>query len=367
VRLGVTAALLEGVLVAGDVAVEDGHLAAAGLPVAPGAPRRTAVPGLVDVQVNGGVGVDLLAADVAGVHAVGRALARSGVLAWLPTLVTAPEDATRAALAVLAEAAATLPDDAARPLGVHLEGPFLAPDRLGVHDPRWWRDPTPDGLARLVDPSVRMVTLAPERPGADYAIAALAARGVTVSLGHSDATATDAGRAVDAGARSVTHAGNAMRPLTAREPGLLGVALTDPRLQVQVILDGHHLAPEVERLVLAATRGRFVLVSDAVAVAGADGPAALGGQPVTVVDGVARRDDGTIAGSVLTLDLALPRAVAAGADPVDALLGATARPAALAGDPAAGLLRVGGPADLVVLDDDLAVVRVLRAGREVPR
>ena len=271
---------------------------------------------------------------------------------------------------MLAEARATLPDDVARPLGVHLEGPFLSPDRLGVHDPRSRRDPTPALLDALLDPAVRMVTLAPELPGADAAIATLVARGITVSLGHSDATADQACRAVDAGARAVTHVGNAMRPLSARDPGLLGVALTDPRLQVQVILDGHHLAPETERLVLETTRGRLVLVSDAGALAGSDGTkgaAELGGQPVAVVDGVARRADGTIAGSVLFLDRALARAVAAGADPVDALLGATARPAELVGDPDAGRLTVGGPADLVVLDEGFAVVRVLRGGREIPR
>lgn len=369
-RLGVTAALVDNRLVDGDVEVADGRIVAVGLPIGADVPRRTAAPGLVDVQVNGGAGIDLLSADVDGVHAIARALARAGVLAWLPTLVTAPEERTRAALFVLAEARATLPDDVARPLGVHLEGPFLSPDRLGVHDPRSRRDPTPALLDALLDPAVRMVTLAPELPGADAAIATLVARGITVSLGHSDATADQACRAVDAGARAVTHVGNAMRPLSARDPGLLGVALTDPRLQVQVILDGHHLAPETERLVLETTRGRLVLVSDAGALAGSDGTkgaAELGGQPVAVVDGVARRADGTIAGSVLFLDRALARAVAAGADPVDALLGATARPAELVGDPDAGRLTVGGPADLVVLDEGFAVVRVLRGGREIPR
>jgi N-acetylglucosamine-6-phosphate deacetylase len=212
-RLGVTAALLDGALVPGDVEVDGDRILAVGLAVGPGAPPRTAVPGLVDVQVNGGVGVDLLEADAAGVHEVARALARAGVLAWLPTFVTAPEERTRAALAVLAEACATLPPDAARPLGVHLEGPVLAPGRLGVHDPRWRRDPSPTGLEALLDPAVRMVTLAPELSGADAAVRHLVARGIAVSLGHSDATAAEARRAVDAGAAT---RGSSASPSTTR-------------------------------------------------------------------------------------------------------------------------------------------------------
>ena len=370
-RLGVSAALVDERLLTGDVAVDDGVVTEVGLPPAPGG--RIAAPGLVDLQVNGFAGVDLMTADADEVRTVGRSLAGYGVTAWLPTLITAPAEATDAALDVLASVVPVTPGDwsgdGAEPLGVHLEGPYLSERRLGTHRAEHRRDPDAAELAgwRARGPVVA-VTLAPELAGGLGVVKALAGAGLLVSVGHTDATAEQAHAAFDAGARTVTHLFNAMSPLHHRAPGVPGAALGRSDVVVQLVVDGHHLAPDVVRTAWAAAAGRVVLVTDATAAAARpEGEYALAGVALQVRDGAVRNGDGALAGSALTLDVAVRNACELGIDPAAALVAATSAPADLIGRPDLGRLVPGRRADLVVLGDDLALRDTLLAGRLVDR
>ena len=361
--LGVSAALVDGELVPGDVRLDGDRVAAVGLPPAGGG--RIAVPGLVDLQVNGFAGVDLMAADVEEMRALAGALPLHGVTAFMPTLITAAAADTDRALDRLGEAFATYDGVGARCLGVHLEGPYLSRRRLGTHPPEHRRDPDPAELnAWRQRGNVVAVTLAPELPGALDLVKTLAADGVLVSLGHSDATAHEAGIAFDAGARTVTHLFNAMSPMHHREPGLPGAALARPDVVVQLVLDGHHLAPEVVHVAWAAARGRIVLVTDATAAAGRpDGRYELAGVDLDVTDGAVRNNDGTLAGSALTLPAAVVNAVELGLDTVEVLRAVTSAPAALIGRDDIGVLRPGARADVVVLAEDLTLEQTYLGGR----
>lgn len=365
-RLGVARALVGGRLVSGDVEVADGVVTRVGLP--PAAGGGTAAPGLVDLQVNGFDGVDLMAADAGAVRHVARALAARGVTAWLPTLITADPAETERALRVLGEVAAAGPGPGeARVLGVHLEGPFLSARRLGTHPPQHRRDPDPALLDRWLPLApVVAVTLAPELPGALATVRRLVGAGVRVSLGHSQATAAQAHAGFEAGASAVTHVFNAMSPLHHREPGLPGAALARPGVLVQLVVDGHHLADDVVRVVWAAAAGRTVLVTDATAAsARPDGSYALAGVDLTVHGGAVRNPEGALAGSALTLDRAVRNACGLGFDEASVLQAATGTPARLLGRADVGVLEPGARADVVVLDDELTVHEVLLAGRPV--
>jgi N-acetylglucosamine-6-phosphate deacetylase len=359
-RLGVEAAIVEGELLRGDLEVADGKIVAVGL--APRAGGGIAAPGFVDLQVNGFGGVDFAAADAAGYRTAGDALLDSGVTAYQPTLITAPEEDLIAALGEVPAAEAAGP----RILGVHLEGPFLSQHRLGAHPAAARRDPDRGLLERLLAAGpVAYVTLAPELPGALELVDVLHERGVVVSCGHSDATAAEAAAAFDRGVGTVTHLFNAMRPLGNRDPGIAGAALARDDVIVQVILDGHHLAGETARVVWRSAAGHVALVTDAIAATGtSDSSCRLGGVEVEVRDGVARRADGVLAGSVLTMIEAVRNLHALGAPLVDALAAATSVPARVVRRPDLGVLRQGGDADVVVLDDRLELRAVLRAGRE---
>jgi N-acetylglucosamine-6-phosphate deacetylase len=360
-RLGVEAALVEGVVVPGDMEVVDGLVGGVGLPAKNGRGRGLAVPGFVDLQVNGFAGVDFAEADEAGYRHAGEALLATGVTAFQPTLITAPE-------AELVRALEAVPRELVGPrvLGVHLEGPFLSERRLGVHPRAARRDPDDALLERLLAAGpVSYVTLAPELPGALELVDLLHSRGVVVSCGHSDATAEEAARAFDRGVGTVTHLFNAMRPLSHRDPGIVGAALGRDDVVVQIVLDGHHLADETVQVVLRAAAGRVALVTDAIAAAGnGDGPSRLSGIEIDARDGVARRADGVLAGSVLTMLQALRNLHALGVPLADAVAAATSAPARAARRPDVGTLRVGGEADVVVLDDRLDIRAVLVAGRE---
>ncbi|MFL5927170.1 MAG: N-acetylglucosamine-6-phosphate deacetylase [Gaiellaceae bacterium] len=357
-RLGVEAALVDGVLVRGDVEVDEGRIAAIGLASAAG--RGIAVPGFVDLQVNGFGGVDFLDADAEGYRRAGDALLETGVTAYLPTLITTPEQQLLAAMA-------EVPNSESRPrvLGMHLEGPFLSPNRLGTHESSARRDPDPALLDRLLAAGpVRMMTLAPELPGADILIDRLVESGVVASLGHTDATAAEANAAFDRGARSVTHLFNAMRPFLHRDPGIVGAALAREDVIVMIILDGIHLAPETAKTAWRAARGRLALVTDAITGAGAaaDGLYSLGTLDVHVHEGTVRGPDGVLAGSVLTMVEALRNTLELGVPFEDAVEAATATPARVLGESELGRLDVGLPADVVVLNDRAEIERVLVAG-----
>jgi N-acetylglucosamine-6-phosphate deacetylase len=358
-RLGVGAALVDGKLVPGDVEVADGRVASVGVNSANG--KGIAAPGFVDLQVNGFAGVDFFSADTDGYRRAGEALLECGVTAYQPTFITSPEDELVAALA-------EVPPNGAVPrvLGAHLEGPFISPERLGTHPAESRRDPDPLLLQRLLEAGpVSHVTLAPELPGAFELVDLLRERGVTVSCGHSNATAAEARDAFARGAKTVTHIFNAMRPFAAREPGLAGAALVSADVVVQVILDGVHLADDTARLVWQAAGGRVALVTDAIAAARAgDGSYTLAGVDFEVEDGVARSSDRVLAGSTVCMVDAVRNLVALGA-PVEAALSAASEvPARIAGRPELGTIAPGSEADVVVLDDGLEIVRVLVQGRD---
>ena len=354
-RLGVAAALVDGALLPGDVAVEDGAVTAVGLS---GRGRGIAAPGFVDLQVNGFAGVDLIHADREGYARVGEAMLATGTTAYRPTFITARE-------ADLVAALREIPPDPAI-LGAHLEGPFLSPRRLGAHPAAWRRDPDPALLARLLEAGpVRHVTLAPELEGATALIDLLLARGVLIAAGHSDATAAEAHAAFDRGVRTVTHLFNAMRPMATRDPGIALAALARPDVAIQLIADGHHVADDALRVAWRAARGRIALVTDAVAAAGmGDGTFPFAGGHVVATGGVVRGPEGQLAGSALTMIDAVRHVHALGVPLEEALVAASATPARLAGRPDLGRLAPGARADVVVLDDDLGVLRVIREGRE---
>jgi N-acetylglucosamine-6-phosphate deacetylase len=359
-RLGVEAAVLEGALVPGDVAIADGSVADVALTKRSG--RGFAVAGFVDLQVNGFGSVDFATADADGYRRAGEALLATGVTAFQPTFVTAPE-------ADLVAALREIPSKSIGPriLGAHLEGPFLSPARLGAHPSSARRDPDRALLERLLDAGpVAQMTLAPELPGALELIDALHAHGIVVSCGHSNATAGEAAAAFARGVRAVTHLFNAMRPFSHRDPGLAGAALARDDIVVQVILDGHHLADETAKVVWKAAAGRVALVTDAMAATGVgDGRYRLGGVEVEVRDGVARRtEDGVLAGSVGTMLEGIRRLHALGAAFPEAIAAATSVPARLSGR-IPGVLRAGGDADIVVLDDRLEIKAVFVGGKEL--
>jgi N-acetylglucosamine-6-phosphate deacetylase len=360
VRLGVEAVLVNGALVPGDLEVNDGHVVGVGL--ARRGRRGIAVPGFVDLQVNGFGGVDFADADADGYRRAGEALLETGVTAFQPTLITAPEDELVAALREV-----PIEANGPRILGVHLEGPFLSPTRLGAHPSEGRRDPDPELLQRLLAAGpVRQMTLAPELDRALELIDLLHERGVTVSLGHSNATAEEAQRAFDRGVSTVTHLFNGMRPFSHRDPGIAGAALARGDVVVQVILDGHHLAEEAARLVWRAAAGRVALVTDAMAAAGVsdrDGDYKLGGLAAEVRDGVARRPDGVLAGSVLTMVEAVRALHALGASLPEAITAATTVPARVARY-STTTLHPGSDADVVVLDDRLEIRTVVVGGKE---
>lgn len=323
-------------------------------------------PGFVDLQVNGGGGVMLNdRPDLEGIRTICAAHARLGTAGLLPTLITDTPATTRAAIAAgLAAAAEGVPGF----LGLHLEGPHLDPRRKGAHDPRLIRPMQAGDLALLLDAARRLpalvVTLAPAAATAAQ-IGALAAAGAVVSLGHSEATAAEAAAAFAAGARMVTHLFNAMSQLGSREPGLVGAALDAEGVRAGLIADGIHVAPATMRVALAARRGAdgIFLVSDAMAVAGTDLDAfTLNGRRILRRGGRLTLADGTLAGADLDLATAVRTLVAAGATLPAALAMATSVPASAIGRDDLGRLAPGLPADLVHLDEELALAGVWRAG-----
>jgi N-acetylglucosamine-6-phosphate deacetylase len=394
-RLGVAKALVGGEWVDGDVEILDGRVAAVGL----GAPSgsKLAVPGFVDLQVNGYAGVDFSKPGGDGYARAGAALLADGVTAFQPTLVTAPSAEMVEALRVLARAAAAGPElelggvaerpaasaspsdgeeaaasarrsdgqAAPRIIGAHLEGPFLSRERAGAHDRAALRDPDPERLERLLAAGpVSQVTLAPELPGALELIEALVARGITASCGHTEADTATAHAAFDRGAAAVTHLFNAMRRPEHRDPGIAYAALGRDDVWITLIVDGNHLADDTVRAAAAAAGDQLVLISDAVAAAAApDGDYTLGGNiAIHSAGGVARNAAGSLAGSTLTMLDAVRNLHALGTPLDAALTAATEAPARMARRPDLGRIEPGARADLVVLDDALVLDQVFLAG-----
>jgi N-acetylglucosamine-6-phosphate deacetylase len=317
-------------------------------------------PGFVDIHIHGGAGRDLMEADTSAIAAVEQLLFRHGVTSYFPTTVTAPLDLTRSALDRLANAIESASRDdgsrrqRARPLGIHLEGPFLSHVRRGAHPPENLLLPTLPTFDRFWQAArghIRLLTIAPELEGAREVIAEAARRGVCVSIGHSDADLNCSRAAVAAGARHATHTFNAMRPLDHRAPGILGEVLTDSRLSADIIADGIHLDPAIVELFLKAKGpDAAVLITDAISATGMpEGSYRLGTFEVEVKNGRCLVG-GKLAGSVLTMDRAVRNVMQfAHWDLQQALRLATLNPARVAGLANRGKIEAGAEADFVVL------------------
>jgi N-acetylglucosamine-6-phosphate deacetylase len=324
------------------------------------------VPGFIDVQVNGGGGALLNDnPSVETVKCIAASHRKFGTTGLLPTVITdAPEIMERAIVAIRQARAAGVPGV----LGIHIEGPFLDPARKGAHDARFIRAMTQADVARLThtDCGAIMLTLAPNRVAPEL-IGKLAAAGILVSLGHSEATAAEAQSALAAGARSFTHLFNAMSQMTGREPGMVGAALADAGSFCGLIADGHHVHDAALKVALAARpRERMVLVSDAMpAAAGGRDHFELQGRTVTRRNGRLQLEDGTLAGSNLTMDEAVRYCTQRLGVPLeDALRMASLNPAALLKrDHELGRIAPGYLASLVHLSDDLQVLQTWIDGK----
>lgn len=346
--------------VAGDVITAVGE----GAP-----PRRadqhvsgTLVPGFVDVHCHGGGGAAFATDDPADVDTALAAHRAVGTTSLVASLITASVPVLQRQIAILSERVRA--GDLA---GIHLEGPWLALGFKGAHAPKLLSDPIPDVVAALLDAAggaVRMATIAPELPGAMEAIAVMIAHHCLPAIGHTAADYATAKAAIAVGATGATHIFNAMPALDHRDPGPILAFLDDPRVMVELIFDGIHVSPELAAFVMRIIADRVVLVTDAMAAAGApDGDYLLGELPVEVRDRVARlAGKRTIAGSTLTLDRAVRNAVAQGIPLAQAVRSATSLPADYLNLDGVGRISVGNKADLVILDDDAVVTGVMYRG-----
>ncbi len=322
-------------------------------------------PGFIDLQVNGGFGVEV-GIDADALRQLAGCLPRTGVTAYLPTAITAAPDFYPRLFAAF-DAAHGVPG--ARALGLHLEGPFLSPARKGAHR----QDLIESADLNLFDvflqnDAVRLVTVAPERPGVPAYIRQLRERNVLVSLGHTDADYEGFVRGVDMGACMATHVYNAMSPFAHRAPGVIGASLLDDRVTVGLIADGiHSHAASVRLAVNVKGPDRVALVTDMMSAAGLlPGTYSLGDRPVYVDHSAARLADGTLAGSIVTLDQAVRNIVCwGGVPPADALRMASEVPARLLGLERMGRIVVGADANLVLLDENLSVTGTIIDGQRV--
>ncbi|MDO5618146.1 N-acetylglucosamine-6-phosphate deacetylase [Kocuria sp.] len=319
-------------------------------------------PGLVDMHVHGGGGAAFTEGGEAA-QAVLAAHRARGTTSMVASLVTDTINNLERQIWQLVPLC-----QAGELAGIHLEGPWLSPRRCGAHDPDLLIDPNLADLNRLLDAGdghIRMVTLAPERPGASEAIKVLHSRGVVAAVGHTDASDEQTEAAIHAGATVGTHLFNALPSVHHRKPGPIPQLLSDPTVVVELIADGVHVHPSVLRMAVAAAQGRFALITDAMSAAGKpDGSYRLGPLDVDVVDGVARiRDTGAIAGSTLTLDQAVQYAIqTVGVGLEVAVRAASSIPAQVLGLAGVGRIQAGARADLVVFDAQLNVQEVLRGG-----
>ncbi|MFI6792868.1 N-acetylglucosamine-6-phosphate deacetylase [Nonomuraea sp. NPDC050383] len=353
----------------GWLAIEDGRITHVGHGRAPRAGHslggRYVVPGFVDIHNHGGAGGSFPTGDQDGARDAVELHRRHGTTTLVASLVTA-------AVADLEAAASSLADlcDDGLLAGLHFEGPYISRARCGAHDPALLREPSPREFERLVKAGrghVRMLTIAPELPGALDTVRAARDHGVLAALGHSDATYEQTLDGIDAGASVATHLYNALPPLGHRSPGPVAALLQDERVTVELVNDGVHVHPAMLRLACSvAGPGRTALVTDAMSAAGmGDGDYELGALRVTVSGGAARlAEGGTIAGSTLTMDVAFRRSVTeVGLTLSEASVAASLTPARVLGlDAQIGSIAAGKTADLVVLTDELEVAGVMRRG-----
>ena len=361
--------VLDDRVASGRISIEDGRIAAVDLDDEAASDGPILAPGFVDLHVHGWGGHDAMG-DRAALDGMARALLGRGVTSFLPTAVTAPLSELVAFADRVRAWQPDAPADGAEPLGFNLEGPFLAAARRGAHDADHLRIPgdVPSGTLEPLLDGLRLITVAPELPGAIDLIRWLGERDVAVSIGHSAATVDEARAGYEAGARSTTHLFNAMSGVDHRSPGVALAALLDDAVYVELIADGIHVHRAVWSLVTRMKPAdRLLLVSDAVALAGTgDGHGQIGGLAVEVVgDRVTLAGTSTLAGSVIALDTAVRNLVAAGIGLPAAVAAASPNPLALLGITDRGRIAPGQRADLVAMDADLAVRRVMRSGRWV--
>jgi len=366
--------VLDDAVVAGRLTIEDGWIAAVDLE--PGADVSAAsglpylAPGFVDVHVHGWGGHSAMG-STEELDGMARALLRRGVTSFLPTAWSTPLDELRAFADRVRAWMPGSPDDGAEPLGFNLEGPFISHGKKGAHNPEHIRNPA-DVSWSEIEPLVegmRVTTIAPEIPGGLELIERLTALGVRVSIGHSAADLTGALAGYDAGGSTTTHLFNGMTGLDHRAPGVAVAALIRDDAYVELIADGHHVHPAVWTVIRRTKPpDRLLLISDALSMAGmGDGRVTISGQEVEIRDGkcVLADGSGTLAGSVIALDTAVRNVTGSGASLPATVAAASRNPLAMLGVSDRGRLAVGQRADLVELDDDLAVRRTLRAGRAV--
>lgn len=335
----------------------------------------TLVPGFVDVHVHGAGGHDVMEATPAALDVIAATLARGGTTSFLATTVTAPPETickSAAGIANYIQTQARQKTPAAPPraeiLGIHLEGPFISAGRRGVHPEQWIAAPSAELLGRLLNAAggtARILTLAPEISGALSLVDAARKAGITVSIGHTDATYEQATEAIAHGARHAAHVFNAMRPFSHRDTGVLGAVLTSQQVTGELIADGVHVdAAAMTMLLKAKGSGGVVLVSDGTAATGMpDGRYRLGDFDVQVTGGVVRNAEGKLAGSTLTLDRALRNIIALGVPLDEAVRMLTLYPARVLGlETRKGVLAPGADADLVFLDANLQITRVVTRG-----
>jgi N-acetylglucosamine-6-phosphate deacetylase len=365
------------------VIVEGSRITAAGprdeVAVPAGAKRvdargLTLIPGFVDVHVHGAGGHDVMEATPEALNAVAETLARGGTTSFLATTVTAAPDALCQSAAGIAKYISTQSQNGAPPkpsaeiLGIHFEGPFISPARRGVHPAEWIAASSPALLARMLDSAAgtaRILTLAPEIPGGLALVDAARKAGIVAAMGHTDATYEQAIDAIAHGARHAAHVFNAMRPFSHRDTGVLGAVLTSPQVTAELIADGVHVDEAAMKLLLSSKPGAVILVSDGTAATGMpDGKYRLGNFDVQVTDGVVRNSEDKLAGSALTLDRALRNIVALGVPIDEAVRMLTLYPARLLGlDSRKGVIAAGADADLVFLDSQLQISKVVTRGR----
>jgi N-acetylglucosamine-6-phosphate deacetylase len=358
------------------VLIDDGKITGLALPSDPrvrAAERhdlggRTLLPGFIDCQVNGGGGVLFNdAPTVDAIRTIGEAHAKFGTTGFLPTLISDDVDVMAKAIDAVNDAVA---QGVPGVLGIHLEGPFIAPERKGVHDPAKFRIADASDVAMVArrHGGVTLLTLAPERASAAV-LQELVANGVIVAAGHTAADYDTTRNALATGIRGFTHLFNAMTPFTSREPGVVGAALEDPASWCGLIVDGHHVHPASLRVAIAAkAREKMMLVTDAMPPVGSDDPTfVLKGETITVKDGVCQTADGTLAGSALDMATAVRNTVNMVGVPYDeAARMASTYPAAFLGLSAShGHIAAGYRADLVVMDDNHEVVETWIAGVRV--
>ncbi len=328
------------------------------------------LPGFIDLQVNGSHGIDVMTATPDMLGALARHLAREGTTSFLPTAVTSPIDRIEKVHSAILDAIEHAPrNDAAAMLGMHLEGPFISPKRLGAH-PHFNLEPHGEEFNRTLAMRVlKLVTLAPELPGALEAIRSLNARGVVVSIGHTDATLDEANAGLAAGARMFTHLFNAMRPLNHRDPGVIAAALAPSDACAAIIPDGVHVHPEMIRLAIRS-RGvsGIILTTDKIVFAGLDRAQSetIGRGRAKIEGGAARLGDGTLAGAIISMldgvRLVIERC---GVSIGEAAMIAATNPARLIGASSRGRIAAGARADLIVLSPQLDLKAVFIEGREL--